>query len=170
MQIHDAAFEPQNQNAVVKPYVLSHGTLECYSLKKSRRFYEEFLGLEVVRHAKPSMMMRCGMKWHIVCVEVGDSLRPCGMLNHWGIEVRSKEEVDKAHADAVRLKDEYGIRTIHNAGNQRGVYAFYMEDLDHNWWEISYSPDFRHDDFFDFGDRFSMDEPGEKDPVHTPTA
>ena len=55
MQITDAAFEPNNKNSVVRPYVMSHGTMECYSLKESRKFYEEFLGMECVRHAKPAM-------------------------------------------------------------------------------------------------------------------
>ena len=34
---------------------LSHGTLMCRNLVDSRRFYEEFLGLEVVRHARPAI-------------------------------------------------------------------------------------------------------------------
>ena len=36
--------------------------------------------------------------------------------------------------------------------------SFYLEDLDHNWWEIQCYDGFQHDDMFDFGDRFSMDE------------
>ena len=40
-----------------------------------------------------------------------------------------------------------------------GVYSFYFEDLDHNWWEIRYyEGGFTHDDYFDFGDRFEMEE------------
>ena len=61
MQITDAAFEPNNKSSVVKPYVMSHGTMECYSLKESRKFYEDFLGMECVRHAKPAMAVRCGL-------------------------------------------------------------------------------------------------------------
>jgi catechol 2,3-dioxygenase-like lactoylglutathione lyase family enzyme len=159
MEIFDPVFTPNNQHAVIKPYVLSHGTLEVHSLRESRKFYEEFLGLECVRHARPSMLLRCGMKWHIVAVEVGDKVRPCGLLNHWGIEVLSQEEVDQAHRDALHLKDKYGIRTIMEPRKQHGVYCFYMEDLDHNWWEVSYTENFRHDDHYDFGDRFPMDEP-----------
>lgn len=55
---------------------MSHGTMEVHNLKQSRRFYEEFLGLECVRHDKPAMLVRCGMKWHIVAVEVGQALYP----------------------------------------------------------------------------------------------
>src|SRR5882762_1591400 len=97
MKITDAAFEPNNKNSVVKPYLLTHGTLECYNLRESRRFYEEFLGLECVRHAKPAMAVRCGMKFHIVCIEAGHALKPCGVFNHWGIDVASREEVDQAY-------------------------------------------------------------------------
>jgi hypothetical protein len=38
--------------------------------------------------------------------------------------------------------------------DQHGVYSFYMEDRDHNWWEIQCFDGFQHDDMFDFGDRF----------------
>jgi catechol 2,3-dioxygenase-like lactoylglutathione lyase family enzyme len=158
MKIVDAAFEPANRNSVVKPYVLSHGTLECYDLRASRRFYEEFLGLECVRHAKPAMAVRCGLKFHIVCVEVGSAVRPCGVLNHWGLDVESRQEVDRVHRMAKEHKDKYGIRQVLDVVDQHGVYSFYMEDLDHNWWEIQCYDGFQHDDMFDFGDRFSMDE------------
>ena len=158
MQINDAAFEPDNKNSVVKPYVMSHGTLECYSLKETRRFFEEFLGLECVRHAKPAMAVRCGMKFHIVCVEVGSAVHPCSVLNHWGMDVGSHEEVDRVHDKAVELKDKYKIRQVLDVVDQHGVYSFYLEDLDHNWWEIQSYDGFQHDDMFEFGDRFSMDE------------
>jgi hypothetical protein len=45
--------------------------------------------------------------------------------------------------------------------DQHGVYSFYMEDLDHNWWEIQHYPGFANQDLFDFGDRFSMDDGAE---------
>ena len=70
-KIQDGIADTDNAKSVVRPYVMSHGTMECYSLKESRKFYEEFLGLECVRHAKPAMVVRCGLKFHIVAVEVG---------------------------------------------------------------------------------------------------
>ncbi len=154
----DGKVPPKTADSVIKPYVLSHGTLECYDLKASRKFYEEFLGLEVVRHAKPAMVVRCGLKFHIVCVESGQALRPVTDFNHWGLELSSKEAVDRAREDALRLKDKYGIRQIGEAKNFHGAYSFYFEDLDHNWWEISFYDGFIHDDDFDFGDRFSMED------------
>lgn len=156
--IIDPIVEPSNRNSIVKPYVMSHGTLECHSLKESRKFYEEFLGLDCVRHAKPAMVIRCGLKWHVVCVEVGDAVHPCNVLNHWGVDVRTKEEVDEAHQNALKYKDRYKIKQVLPPVSQHGVYSFYLEDLDHNWWEIQHYPSFQHDDAFDFGDRFSMDD------------
>lgn len=165
MQITDAAFEPRNLTSVTRPYVMSHGTLECYNLKESRKFYEEFLGLECVRHAKPAMAVRCGIKFHIVCIEVGQALHPCNVLNHWGLDVGSREEVDRVHQKAKELKDTYTIRQILDPVLQHGVYSFYMEDLDHNWWEIQYYDGFQHDDMFEFGDRFAMDEQAGLEPM-----
>ena len=150
--------EPKNQNSVVKPYVLSHGTLESYSLKASRRFYEDFLGLECVRHGKSSMAIRCGLKFHIICVEVGEALKPVHLLNHWGIDVQSDAEVDRCYQEAVNGRERWGIRQVTQPVRQHGVYSFYLVDLDHNWWEIQSYGGFQHDDMFDFGDQFSMDE------------
>lgn len=156
MEIHDAAFKPDNQTSVVKPYVLSHGTMECYNLGESRRFYEEFLGMQCVQHARRTMAVRCGMKFHIVCVQVGKEVKPCGVYNHWGVDVESREEVDRVHRMALELKDKYKIRQVLDVVDQHGVYSFYLEDLDHNWWEVQYFEGFQHDDMFDFGDRFTI--------------
>jgi predicted lactoylglutathione lyase len=152
-----------HRESIVKPYCISHGTLEVKNLKASRKFYEEFLGLECVRHGKPAMVIRLGMRFHVVCVEVGeDQIHPVTLLNHWGVDVDSREAVDQAHANAIKHKDTYGIKQIMNPQEMHGVYSFYFEDLDHNWWEIQYYENgFQHDDFFDFGDRFSMDEEGQ---------
>ena len=103
---------PQERQSVIKPYCMSHGTLEVYSLKASRRFYEEFLGLECVRHGKPAMVIRLGMRFHVVCVEVGDQIHPCSLLNHWGVDVATRAEVDEAHAKAVAHKDKFKIRQV----------------------------------------------------------
>src|SRR5687767_6938298 len=153
----NAVFRPQNQNSVVKPYILSHGTLECRSLKDSRRFYEEFLGLECVRHAQQAMHARCGIKFSIVCVEVGNDVKPMSVLNHWGLDVESREAVEAAHKAAIDMKDKYQIGEVTTPSNRHGIYSFYLSDLDGNYWEIEYYDGSVHEDAFDFGDRYQMD-------------
>lgn len=159
--IHDGIADAKTGKSIVKPFVLSHGTMEVYSLKESRRFYEEFLGLECVRHAKPAIVVRCGLKFHIVAVEVGAALHPVNLLNHWGVDVASREQVDEAYENALKHKDRYRIRQVLKPVMQHGVYSFYLEDLDHNWWEIQHYPGFQNEDLFDFGERFSMEDAAE---------
>jgi predicted lactoylglutathione lyase len=72
--------------------------------------------------------------------------------------VTSREEVDRIHRAAIDLKDKYKINQILEPCLAHGVYSFYFEDLDHNWWEILFYDGFQHDDAFDFGDRFPMED------------
>lgn len=153
--VPDAHADPQTEHSIIKPYVMSHGTLECRNMAVSRQFYEEFLGLEVVQHSPVSMALRCGLKFHIVCVEVGDKVHDMSFLTHWGIDVRSREEVDAAYQAAQTQKERYGIRTMTEPVEQHGVYSFYLQDRDHNWWEVQYyGGGYQHEDMFDFGDRY----------------
>ena len=46
--IVDGVVEPGERKSIVKPYMMSHGTLECYSLKDSRKFYEFQKTMEIV--------------------------------------------------------------------------------------------------------------------------
>jgi catechol 2,3-dioxygenase-like lactoylglutathione lyase family enzyme len=151
---------------VVKPTHLSHGTLACRDLAASRRFYEEFLGLEVVRHARPAMMLRLNSSMYVVCVSIGENVPQTHLMNHWGVNVSSREEVDRAHEAAHRLKDAYGIQKIKAVRDFHGAYGFYLQDRDNNWWEIQHEPR-RPDDFFSKGDQFDRaDRTQETDSDH----
>lgn len=154
MKIKNALAESTDRPSIVRPEYLSHGTLECYSMKESRPFYEEFLGLECVRHGQRSMALRSGMKFHIVCLQVGERLKPVSVENHWGIDVSSREDVERIWKAAHEFKSEYGIGQITEVVDQHGAYSFYLEDRDHNWWEIQHYDGVQHEDMFDFGDRF----------------
>ena len=145
---------PDPETALVKTTMLSHGTLECHDLAASRRFYEEFLGLETVFHGTRTMLIRKGGYWGVVCVNRGDAVRPMGPLNHWGVDVASRADVDAARRDALKYKDEYGIRAVNQALDQHGVYSFYLQDLDGNWWEIQSLPEAElYDRWFERGDQ-----------------
>ena len=141
------------QNAsVVKAQALSHGTLVCRDVEKSRRFYEEFLGLEVVHFIKPAMALRLTTNVYIACICLGDQhpettsvSHDC--LRHFGLNVASREEVDQAYQDALRLRDTYELREIHKPQMLHGAYKFFLQDRDGNWWEIQMEPR-SIDDFF----------------------
>jgi len=131
---------------------LGHGTLECAELAKTRSFYEEVLGLEVIQTSPLSMMVRKGTGHTYAVVETGKSNKEMNMLNHNGLDVGSSEEVDAAYELLQKVKDEYGIKKLQKPRRSHGDYAFYFCDLDGNWWEIvavragGYAADFGEDD------------------------
>ena len=152
-----ATEQPRGTKPVIRhnePLRISHGTLECVSLADSRPFYEEFLGLEVVRHNPRSMLLRKGGYWSVVCLEKGrlDRMKKVGVGNHWGIDLDSREAVERAHEKALAMKDKYGIKKIAKITDNHGTYAFYFQDRDGNWWEFQHVDEGRYDKFFARGD------------------
>jgi catechol 2,3-dioxygenase-like lactoylglutathione lyase family enzyme len=141
-----------------QPVMLSHGTITCRNLAASRRFYEEFLGLETVRHTDRGILLRKGGYCVIVCLEVGDHVKPVDRQHHWGIDLDSREAVDRALALAHELKDKYGIHQVSRITDHHGGYSFYFRDLDDNYWEFQYvgggqaTGEGRYDNFFARGD------------------
>jgi catechol 2,3-dioxygenase-like lactoylglutathione lyase family enzyme len=147
----------RTKDSIVKPRTMSHGTMEVYKLSESRRFYEEFLGLETVKHSVGALAVRCSSSSHVIAIESGQKLRPVHVFNHWGLDLESTKAVDEAHRAAHEYKDKYGIRNIWKPSFQHGIYSFYLEDLDHNWWEYQFYDGDETEDMFDFGDRWTED-------------
>jgi predicted lactoylglutathione lyase len=145
-----------SENAATAPHMrplrISHGTLSCQSFSKSRPLYEEFLGLECVQHEERAMLLTVDRQFVIVCIEVGDRSKGVDVLRHWGLDVDSREKVDRMHQLALENKEHYGIRKILNVTDQHGAYSFYFEDRDGNWWEIQYVVGLDHIQLFTRGD------------------
>ncbi|MEB3259764.1 MAG: VOC family protein [Cyanobacteriota bacterium] len=127
-----------NGRGIVNAQCLSHGTITCRDLVKSRRFYEEFLGLEVVHHIQPAMVLRLATNVYIACVCLGEKAPPNTVWSHFGFNVASPEEVDRIHQEALRLMDDYELQHIDPPRPLHGAYSFYLQDRDTNWWEIQY--------------------------------
>lgn len=140
------------------------GTIASSDLAKARRFYEEFLGLECVRCAPDRLLVRdevaAGLMKRgerggfVIDVRQVDAVEhPQGLLNHWGISVESKEEVDRVRAVALENGEEYGIIKVNPITKMHGSYQFYFIDLDNNWWEIEYrNPGLTHEAVLERGD------------------
>ena len=124
---------------LIKIEFISHGTLMSKNLKKSRRFYEEVLGFEVAEISPMAIWIRCGGDHVYVVVETGKD-QEMAQLNHNGLDVASNEAVDQAYELLDSVKDDYGIKRIKKPHQQHGVYSFYFQDLDGNWWEIVSNP------------------------------
>lgn len=130
---------------------LSHGTLESRDLDFARRFYEEFLGLEVVQTSQISLMIRLGGTH---CIAVVFTKRPTemGLLNHNGLDVETQEEVDEAYRITLAQAEKWKLHKITKPVLQHGTYSFYFWDADENCWEILTNPKDGYDWLFKNGD------------------
>ena len=125
--------------SALKLKFLSHGTLESRNLDKTREFYEQCLGLEVVRTSPRSMMIRLGGDNTIAVVE-SPRKQAMPMLNHNGLDVVTREDVNECHRILEECKEKWGLKKITRPADQHGTYSFYFSDLDDNWWEILANP------------------------------
>ena len=119
---------------------LSHGTLETRDLVAARRFYNEFLGLETVQRGEMAIWFRCGGGWMVAAVMTGDTMLPLPPSVRWCLDMATAEEVEEAHAAALRLKDEYGMQEIQDVKQEGNQTGFLLRDMDSNWWEICHRP------------------------------
>ena len=123
----------------IRTTFISHGTLGSRGLEATRRFYEEFLGLEVVRTSPVSLMIRLGGE-HVYAVVYTKKKERMPRMYHNGLDVRTDAEVDEAWR---RCKDEavhWGLHDITKPIARHGTYSFLFWDADDNAWEILSNP------------------------------
>jgi catechol-2,3-dioxygenase len=131
---------------------LSHGTLECREIEWSRKFYEEFLGLEVVQTSPISLLIRLGGD-HVIAVVKSKRASEMNLLNHNGLDVRTKEEVDEAHRIVTEQAGKWRLGKITKPALQHGTYSFFFWDGDGNCWEILTNPEGGYRWLFEIGDQ-----------------
>ncbi len=132
----------------LKPTLLSHGTVECHDLNEARRFYEEFLGLEVTQTSAVSLMLRLNSTTTIACVQTKGETA-AGIFSHFGLDMATEDDVDEAYRTALAQQENYGIKKITKPVHQHGTYAMYIIDRDDNWWEILTNPEGGYSYVFD---------------------
>lgn len=149
-QAAPAAEKPKVEPAL-KLKFLSHGTLESRDLEFSRKFYEEFLGLEVHRTSPISLMVRLGGQ-HVYAVVYSKRPSEMNLLNHNGLDVETQAEVDEAHRICVEQADKWKLTKVSKPVLQHGTYSFYFWDADGNAWEILTNPKGGYSWIWDMGD------------------
>jgi catechol 2,3-dioxygenase-like lactoylglutathione lyase family enzyme len=140
-------------SSVLKPRFISHGTLACTDIEKTRTFYEEFLGLDVVRTSPISLMVRLGGNHVYACVQIKGEKDVMPRHYHNGLDVRTKTEVDEAHRLVTEQAEKWSISRITRPVAQHGTYSFMFWDLDTNCWEILSNPEGGYIWIFDQGDQ-----------------
>lgn len=129
----------QKAKSILDLEFLSHGTLEVHDIEKSAEFYQRFLGFEFVRTSPISGMVRLGGT-HVYVVVQGSKGKAMPYTNHNGIDVATREDVDRCHALCTKHKQEFELKGITKPIFQHDTYAFYFRDRDANWWEILANP------------------------------
>ncbi len=119
---------------------LSHGTAEVRDLDATQRFYEEFLGLTVIRPLPMAIYASAGGTWQLVCVRSGMKLKPQDVQNRFCLHVASAEAVRDAHDAAVRDKALYEMNEVGPLRSEDGVLGFVLQDRDNVWWEVCARP------------------------------
>jgi predicted lactoylglutathione lyase len=132
---------------------ISHGTLESKDIQKTRKFFEEFLGFEVVQPSDRVVWARLGGEHIYVVVATGQEKAQMPFINHNGIDVTSDDEVNKCHEIVVRDAEKWGIHQISKPRVQHGTYSFYFWDADDNAWEILSNPKGGYSWMFERGDQ-----------------
>ena len=139
------------KNSIIKSKFISHGTLGSKNLAQTRKFYEEFLGIEVMQTSKISLMARLGGD-HIYVVVQDKNMTEMPRLNHNGIDVDSDQEVNASHQAVLDGAEEWGLYNISKPVEQHGTYSFHFWDRDGNCWEILWNPKNGYNWIFDMGD------------------
>lgn len=159
-----AITDKSTKQPLLKTGALNHGTLHVRDIAKTRRFYEEVLGLDCIQTSPLSLMIRKGTGHVYAVVEQPAGIHPpMPMLNHNGFEVNSEEEVQEAHKIITAAKDEYGIQKVLPISHMHGDSSFYFQDQDDNWWEIvhvrkgGYIADFDEKHQYDLTGRHEFD-------------
>jgi len=125
--------------SAIKSRFISHGTLGSKDLEASRRFYEEFLGLEVVRTSPVSLMVRLGGN-HVYAVVYTKRKERMDRLYHNGLDVDADAEVDEAWRLCHAQAEKWGLHDISKPSARHGTYSFLFWDGDDNAWEILSNP------------------------------
>jgi catechol 2,3-dioxygenase-like lactoylglutathione lyase family enzyme len=125
------------------PQALTHGTITCLNLDRSRQFYREVLGLEVVSPSpsvKPHYIKHPATPWYVVSLERKPEMRvPLSPLQRYTIAVESRAALAEAHRWLKQDGERLGVTELEDIKESANAASFLLSDLDRNWWEISSS-------------------------------
>jgi len=148
----DTAVSNKTQNySGLNTTFISHGTLGSKDLDETRAFYEEFLGLNVVRTSPISMMIQLGGN-HVYAVVKTPNKEKMPRCYHNGLDVLTDADVDESYAKCLEQAEKWGLHDITKPSERHGTYSFLFWDRDENAWEILSNPKGGYDWIFEQGD------------------
>jgi len=119
------------------PQALTHGTLQCDDLEKTRMFLLNVLGLEQAGgfNDRTVYVKHPATPWYIVMLprKPRQYLAP---VNRFTLELATAADVEAAQRDFVAYKASLGLNEIGAVERANGKASFIFSDLDRNWWEV----------------------------------
>ena len=129
---------------MVHPVALSATHMECRNLQDSMTVMTELLAFQPVSKKKPAetMLKHPNSPWVLVLHEAGPDAPAKPMHNHWGVRVRTTDEVDNAYEYLTAHKQQYKLGAIGKPTWSHGSYSCYFVEPGTNGWEIECYEDF----------------------------
>jgi catechol 2,3-dioxygenase-like lactoylglutathione lyase family enzyme len=111
--------------------------MECRHLRESMSVLTDLLAFEVIaRDDGRAVLKHPNSDWRLVVHEGGPDAPEKAMLNHWGVRVTTRAEVDAA-AEYLRVHQaRYGLRHVGQPSFAHGSYSLYFLEPGTNGWEI----------------------------------
>jgi len=120
------------------PQALTHGTLQCDNLEKTKAFILGVLGLEQAggMSDRTVYVKHPSTPWYIVMLPRSPRqyLAP---VNRFTLQLATAAEVEQAREEIVSQQLSLGLNDIQNIERADGKVTFIFSDLDKNWWEIT---------------------------------
>ena len=119
------------------PQAFTHGTLQCDNIERSRRFYVEVLGLEILAGFNAAQYIRHpATPWYLVVLQRSPRqyLAP---VNRFTLGLASNAAVEKAHSEVAANREDIGITELGELKQTASGTNFIFSDIDKNWWELT---------------------------------
>ena len=120
------------------PQALTHGTLQCDDLEKTRGFIVGVLGLEQAggMSDRTVYVKHPATPWYVVMLprKPRQYLAP---VNRFTLQLATTAEVEAAHHEFASNKSQLGLNEIADLERADGKVSFIFSDLDKNWWELT---------------------------------
>jgi len=119
------------------PQAFTHGTLQCDSVERSRRFYVDVLGLEIAAGFNTAQYIKHpATPWYIVVLQRSPRayLAP---VNRFTLQLDSAATVEKTHREFQSNRNELSITEVGKLEQKDNKLSFIFSDLDKNWWELT---------------------------------
>ncbi|HEX6770243.1 MAG TPA: VOC family protein [Candidatus Binatia bacterium] len=120
------------------PQALTHGTLQCDNLEKTKAFILGVLGLEQAggMSDRTVYVKHPSKPWYIVMLPRSPR-RYLAPVNRFTLQLATAAEVEQAREEFVSQQLSLGLNDIQNIERADGKVNFIFSDLDKNWWEIT---------------------------------